>query len=251
MPSLALDHRLIYFAHCPKAGGTSVEKFMVTRWGDRVGMLGWGWDRTWFGQGGERTPGPPCSPQHYTWRDAKTRLPCAPDAVFALVRDPVARMVSEYRYQRTERRAGRLWPLLRRLDFSTWLHLMAAVQARNPYAFDNHFRPQSDFVPEGAAVFRLEDGLGAVGEWLCAQAGEPPPPDMPHDLKSPQGRERVVPNRADLALILHWYDEDYCRFGYRRPDASAAPEETGSNVRRIVVLGLAPVVDRLYRRGLI
>lgn len=251
MPTLALDRRLIYFAHCPKAGGTSIEKFMVSRWGDRVGMLGWGWDRMWFRQGGERADGPPCSPQHYVWRDAAARLPAPPDAVFAIVRDPVSRMVSEYRYQRSERRTGRLGPLVRGLDFSTWLHLMSAIHARNPYAFDNHVRPQAEFVPEGAVVFRLEDGLDRVGAWLCAQAREAPPPEMPHDLKSPSLPLAVVPTQDDLALILDWFEADYDRFGYRRPDVATTGPAPGWRLRRVVAEYVAPVVDRLYRRGLI
>jgi hypothetical protein len=251
MPVLALDHRLIYFAHCPKAGGTSIEKFMVARWGNRVGMLGWGWDRLWFAQRGQRADSPPCSPQHYVWQDAAPRLPSPPDAVFAIVRDPVARMVSEYRYQRAERRAGRLGALVRGLDFSTWLHLMAEVHARNPYAFDNHFRPQSEFVPDGARVFRLEDGLGAVGAWLCAQAGETPPHEMPHDLKSPSRGSAVVPSQADIALIRTWFEVDFRRFGYRLPDIAAAPAGWGPLGRQRVVRAMAPLIDRLYRRGLI
>ena len=47
MPSLTLDNRLIWFAHCPKAGGTSIETLMVETWGDRVGHLHWGWDLWW------------------------------------------------------------------------------------------------------------------------------------------------------------------------------------------------------------
>ena len=47
---------------------------------------------------------------------------------------------------------------------------MLAVLRLNPRAFDNHLRPQADFVPEGA-VFRLEDGLGAALDLLGATTG--------------------------------------------------------------------------------
>src|SRR6056297_915226 len=106
MPSLTLDETLIWFAHCPKAGGTSVEQVMVTRWGARVGHLHWGWDR-WWARGGWRVACPPNSPQHLTWADTRAVLPRTPDAVFALVRDPAARMVSEHRWQRRRRRGTR------------------------------------------------------------------------------------------------------------------------------------------------
>jgi hypothetical protein len=249
MPSLTLDEQLIYFAHCPKAGGTSVEQFMVARWGDRVGHLGWGWDREWSGRGGERAGGIPSSPQHYTWHDAARVLPRQPDAVFAVVRDPVARMISEYRYQQTERRKGRLaWPL-QGLGFSTWLHLMAEVHARNPYVFDNHFRPQGEFVPDGATVFRLEDGLGQVGTWLCAQAGEAGPVAMPHELKAGSRIPPVQPARQDLDLISSWFSGDFQRFGYRFPLVTEAPADRHAGSRRAFARTVAPIVDTLYRRG--
>lgn len=251
MPSLALDGRLIYFAHCPKAGGTSIERFMVDRWGERVGLLGWGWDRLWAWQGGERAGGIPSSPQHYIWTDAAGVLPDQPDAVFAVVRDPVARMVSEYRYQKSERRTGRMGRVLHLLDFSTWLHLMAAVHARNPYAFDNHLRAQAEFVPEGATVFRLEDGLAEVGAWLCRQANEQPPSDMPHDLKSAARPIPVVLHATDIALISSWFAEDFQRFGYPVPDPGLADPDPAIARRHHVVRWLAPAVDALYRRGLI
>jgi hypothetical protein len=251
MPSLTLDRQLIYFAHCPKAGGTSVEQFMVARWGERVGHLGWGWDREWTGRGGERAGGIPSSPQHYTWDDARRVLPRPPDAVFAVVRDPVARMVSEYRYQQSERRGGRLAGPLRRMGFSTWLCMMAEVYACNPYAFDNHFRPQAQFVPHGAKVFRLEDGLGQVGQWLCAQAGEAGPVAMPHELRTGARAPRVEPTREDLDLIRVWYSMDFVRFGYPVPDVRRAPSDPHARRRRALAGVAGPIVDSLYRRGLI
>ena len=145
--------------------------------------------------------------------EARGQLPRLPDAAFAVVRDPVARMISEYRYQCRDRLTGRAgWPL-RRLSFSTWLALMLRVAARNPYSHDNHFRPQVAFLPEtGVTVFRLEDGLAPVGAWLCAAAGETCPADaFPHDLKSGAEAVPMLPSRQDLALIAEAYAEDYRR----------------------------------------
>jgi hypothetical protein len=246
MPSLLLDGRLIYFAHCPKAGGTSVERFMVDRWGDAVGMLGWGWDRKWRREG-ERAGEVPSSPQHYIWEDARRVLPRAPDHVFTVVRDPVARMVSEYRYQQAGRLTGPFGRPLRGLGFATWLRLMFAMAARNPYTHDNHFRPQTDFLPEGeVTVFRLEDGLGPVFAWLCGLAEIPAPEVPPHDLKAERGRP-VVASEADKALIYRRFHADYARFGYAAPAGAEEAEAPPSALIRAA----APVFDRLYRRGLV
>jgi len=246
MPSLTLDGRLIYFAHCPKAGGTSVERFMVERWGAAVGMLGWGWDRAWARRG--QLPGEiPCSPQHLVWEDALRVLPRAPDHVFTVVRDPVARMVSEYRYQRSGRLTGPVGRPLRGLGFSSWLRLMFALADRNPYTHDNHFRPQVDFVPNaGVTVFRLEDGLDPVLRWLCDRAGEPAPGVSPHDLKA-VGGIRALPSPEDRVLILGRYRGDCLRFGYPLPEEAGGPAPAVSGLVRAA----AAAVDGFYRRGLV
>lgn len=246
MPSLTLDGRLIYFAHCPKAGGTSVERFMVERWGNAVGMLGWGWDRKWAREG-ERAGEIPSSPQHYVWEDARRVLPRAPDHVFTVVRDPVARMVSEYRYQQAGRLTRPFGRPLRGLGFGAWLRLMFAMADRNPYTHDNHFRPQTDLVPKGeVTVFRLEDGLDPVFAWLCRLAGAPAPEVPPHDLKAANGR-RVMPSEADKALIYLRFRSDYARFGYAPPAVAEGAEAPPPALIRAA----APLLDRLYRRGLV
>lgn len=213
MPSLTLPDALIWFAHVPKAGGTSVEQMMVATWGAAVGHLHWGWD-LWWQRGGWRRADPPNSPQHLIWADAQRALPAAPTHVFAVVRDPAARMVSEYRWQRQGRRGTRAGRWLARLPFSLWLRLMLAMAKVHPHAFDNHLRPQGDFIPEGAVVFRLEDGLQPVADWLgrvTGQAGLA----LPHALKS---AARPLCLRAeDRARIARAFAADYRRFGYAAP----------------------------------
>jgi hypothetical protein len=246
MPSVEINGRLIYFAHCPKAGGTSVERFMVDRWGDSVRLLGWGWDRRWAGRG-ERAGEVPSSPQHFVWEDARRALPREPDAVFTVVRDPVARMVSEYRYQREGRLTGLFGRPVRTLGFSTWLRLMFALADRNPYTHDNHFRPQVAFLPpDGARVFRLEDGLGPVLSWLAGLAGQPAPEALPHDLQTGKGLS-VVPTALDKGLIFQRFTEDYRRFGYAPPDVAEVRDERGA----ATLNATAAMLDPLYRRGLV
>ena len=244
MPSLTLSDRLIWFAHCPKAGGTSVEHFMVSRWGSAVGHLHWGWDR-WWQRGGWRVADPPNSPQHLVWADAEPRLPRAPDAVFAIVRDPVARMASEYRWQRHGRRGTRLGKTLSYLPFSLWLRLMLMVRTRNPHAFDNHLRLQSDFAPAHAKVFHLENGLGPVLTWLTDIVGESAGTlALPHAIQTP-GKTPIDPR--DAALIGAAFATDYRRFGYLRPPA-VKPVRQGYDVLASL---LALWVSKLERRGLI
>lgn len=233
MPSVTLDSRLIWFAHCPKAGGTSVERVLVDCFGDAVGHLSWGWD-LWWRSGGWRRADPPNSPQHLIWEDAERALPGPPDVVFALVRDPVARMISECRYQRSARRGTRAGRWLAHLPFPIWLRLMLRLARLNPYAFDNHLRPQCDFIPEGAAIFRLEDGLEQVGAWMAEHIGCPPlPATFPHRLSGRGTAPRIDPR--DRALIARTFAADYARFGYE-------PEAQGSAARPIVDLAALVII---------
>ena len=241
MPSLTLPDRLIWFAHCPKAGGTSIEQFMVAHWGDAVGHLHWGWD-LWWRDGGWRVADPPNSPQHLIWEDALRQLQRPPDAVFAMVRDPVARMASEHRWQRKGRRGRWAGKALAYLPFPVWLRLMLAVAVRHPHAFDNHLRPQADFVPETARVFRLEDGLDAVAEWLGQATGRSVADTaFPHALST--GARQAV-SKQDACRIAEAFAADYDRFGYIRPAGQVRPD-IADRLARLV----APAIVRLERRG--
>jgi len=243
MPSLSLEDRLIWFAHCPKAGGTTIETLLVDTWKDRVGHLRWGWD-LWWKQGGWRVATPPSSPQHLIWTDASEVLSISPDIVFALVRDPVRRLMSEHRYQRKYRRGRRAGRALACLPFSFWLRLMLAVARRNPYAFDNHLRPQTDFIPSHARVFRLEEGIEPVVNWLgdvTGKSGLSVPAPM---LKTGSS---AVPAPDTVALIEEAFAEDYARFGY---DRLSDPLPDRGLLDRLAE-ALAPGVAALERRGLL
>ena len=241
MPSLTLPDRLIWFAHCPKAGGTSVEQAMVAEWGSAVGHLHWGWDLWWRG-GGWRVADPPNSPQHLVWEDALRTLPRAPDAVFALVRDPVTRMASEHRWQRRGRRATRIGRALAHLPFGLWLRVMLAAAARHPHVFDNHFRPQAAFVPEGARIFQLEQGVEAALDWLKAAAGRPVPAmTAPHAIATGPGAQVAS---SEAGLIGRVFAVDYRRFGYVPP-----PRARVRPLLDRLARGLAPLVVWLDRRG--
>ena len=213
MPLLTLDDRTVWFAHCPKAGGTSIERVLVGIEGGRVEHLHWGWDK-WFRGGGWKEDRPPCSPQHLVWTDAVPLLERAPDKVFAVVRDPADRLQSEWRWQRTGRRGTRLGKALARLPFSAWLPIVLAMAERNAYAFDNHLRPQSDFVPDDAQVFRLEDGLNNVFGWLSKRLDRELPCGT-HLLKT-DGKPFAT--EALNGLIVRAHRVDYARFGYVTPD---------------------------------
>jgi hypothetical protein len=233
MPSLELNGRLIYFAHCPKAGGTSVERFMVERWGSAVGLLGWGWDRR-GARRGERAGEIPSSPQHLRLggcaaRPAAGAGPCVHGGA-----GPGGADGERVSLPAGGAADGAVRAAGSRAGFAAWLRLMFAMADRNPYTHDNHFRPQVDFLPPtGVTVFRLEDGLGAGPELACGACRASRSPETPpHDLKT--AGARVVPSADDKALISMRFREDYLRFGYAAPETAESAGMHGSGALRAV-----------------
>ncbi len=239
MPLAIAGNRTIYFAHVPKAGGSSVELYMHERFGDlslrsitRKGRLS------------RFEPGPfsavMTSPNHLVWQDARFFLPRRVDLSFALVRDPLARIVSQYRFQKPHSKASGL-------DFSTWLRVVLRAAALDPRIYGNHIRPQVDFLSEGMEVFRLEDGLDRIIDWLDARLGEGAPGiSMGHIQKS--AKVSVEPKREDVALVARYYAADYDRFGYSPPDPAAHPSDPLAGLRDLAARPLARGVILRHRR---
>lgn len=133
------------------------------------------------------------------------------DHAFTVVRHPVARAISEYRYQR--RAAGLHLTRWRMAGFNSWLHYSLRHTEANPDYRDRHFRPQVDFLCFDCAVHRYEDGLEAVMAGVSAAAGL----DIPF-LPAPRNispHRPVHVSQSSLDLIAKVYAADFDRFGYR------------------------------------
>jgi hypothetical protein len=214
MPLVFADDKRIFFAHVPKAGGTSVEDYLKARFGE-VTMLNRNWNNDTRRSGGLRgSAGLIAPPQHLSATDLRQILPAHIDFSFAMVRDPVQRMISEYHFRNMTLRG-------RRMGFSLWLRLVLQAYRISPTVLENHIRPQSDLVPEDCEIFRLEDGFELLRRRLDDVCGEVAPQiKFPHALAKAKGF-KAVPSPADLALIFKAYDLDYIRFGYTLSPAEA------------------------------
>jgi Sulfotransferase family len=205
MPLCKISGKLVYFAHVPKCGGSAIEKYLTDRFGALAlvdnAFLGIPLKEHWC-----RT-----SPQHLP-TEAFSRLfpPGFFDAVFAVVRHPVERMISEYHYLRERHNSLPLG-----LSFSSWLKQVPGAYMNDRWACDNHLRPMADIVPEGAKVFRYEDGLDQVIPYIDALAGNN---DGPRKIEVVLARTskgvRAVACPEDLHPINMMYHRDFTRFGY-------------------------------------
>ncbi len=212
MPLIRLPNaKLIYFAHVPKCAGTTLERYLETRFGV-MGFL----DRQ-YGAIEVADRWSLTSPQHMPEITRQRYLPDDfIDASFAIVRHPAARLRSVFLFQR-EIQGG----IPSDQDFESWLASLSATTA-SPYELDGHLRPMTDCVPEQAKVFALEAGLKPVIAWFDEMSGEVAD-DIPiRSLNVLQRRlqseNRDVPqvtlSQEALERVAVLYAADYARFDY-------------------------------------
>jgi hypothetical protein len=203
MPFIDHDGKRVLYVHVPKTGGTSVERWLGSLATLRLHSVG--------------VPQPlRVTPQHLRHADIEALLGEGFfEYAFMTVRNPFARLESEYRMQVALAEQG-FWG--KAPKFGPWLERALERMARDPHADDNHLRPQWDFLGEGVEVFRLEDGLDRALKTVAGRIGAPPPATAEHALRS-----EPVPIRwrkPDILRVRRAYAEDFAEFGYE----DTAPE---------------------------
>ena len=188
--------RVVLFVHVPKCAGTSVTSLLgglgEVRFDDRV-RLG----RHWI------------HPRHLTATSLeKIFVKEMFDYSFMMVRNPVERLLSEFRYQ--SRKAFPRWQLF--LGFDRWLAWSLKRAARHPGYRQNHFRRQVEFRAFECDVFRIEDGLAPLVQKLNAEIDAKLPEEPEHLNPSPRRDLRM--SLQSLDLILTTYADDFTAFGY-------------------------------------
>lgn len=186
MPLARFGDRIVFFVHIPKTGGASVDHYLAAH----GAMALW----TSGGQGWAK-----CSPQHIHAAVYDRIVPRGfADAAFTIVRNPLTRLISEYRYRKARRKLD--------IGFDDWALRAMAKRDRDPYALDNHLRPQHEFIRGDLTLFRFEDGLEPVFDWIDGQAGVPRA-ERPWANKA--SGDPVVPGAQIQALIRDIYAEDF------------------------------------------
>ncbi|KIC18761.1 MULTISPECIES: sulfotransferase family 2 domain-containing protein [unclassified Leisingera] len=196
MPLYRNGDKVILFVHIPKTGGSTVEEVLkaagapqALKYHKRLGYSN-------------------ATPQHMHWEVIRHWIPQVfYDYAFAVVRHPLARLVSEYHWRKaiTENRE---LP-----DFDTWANRQMNRYPKDNYILDNHIRPQSEFLGPKVEAFRLEDGLDhAVHtglEWLGLPVDDV---KIHHARKSERSPQTV--SQKTLERAKAFYAADFERFGY-------------------------------------
>ncbi|CAH7428144.1 hypothetical protein VCHA48O428_90027 [Vibrio chagasii] len=201
MPIIVNDkNEIILFSHIPKNGGTSVENALKNNYE----MTLYNHDSSYFING--------VSPQHIEYRVLSKIIPTKMiEKSFAVVRNPVNRIVSEYKY--TVERNRRIKLLF---DINEFVSFSIKKSQGNRKFQDNHIRPQVDFVFDGMSIYKLETDMGSLSNDLKSKFDFYFASEIPHSNKSTHKVDEELSD-ASLKVISEYYKEDFERFGYQVP----------------------------------
>jgi hypothetical protein len=197
MPLFEINGRRILFIHVPKNAGTSITNLLSQYSEARLDAK-------------LRIYGKTFRARHLHGELLEQMIhPGMVDYAFMVVRHPLARMISEYHYQRRPGTSGIRWQRL--TGFEAWLDYSLWRSSLDPGYWESHFRPQSSFECFDCEVFRLEDGLDAMSHRLSEVTGQPigTAPTL-----NSQPRAHLTVSPSARYRILDRYRNDCARFGY-------------------------------------
>ncbi|NIZ61757.1 hypothetical protein DL239_12325 [Sedimentitalea sp. CY04] len=216
MPIYKKNGKAVLFVHIPKSAGTTVDHIFLSN----------GWKVT-FQDGGGRADTilrhMKCSFQHFH-ASLLTQMinPHSFDAVFTILRNPLSRLKSEYRW-RMEHGSGP------QIEFNTWVTRMFRAYYRNRFVLDNHIRPQGQFILPGAQITALENGLEHTMTGLSHILGESFVYDPNTRRNTSERCKAEIPTSAMTTwLIRRFYARDFALHRRAlRPDIAQSTEVEG------------------------
>ncbi len=194
MPLYRIDDKIVHFIHIPKTAGSSTSQVL------RRLSSSWAFaHRSNLGFAN-------CTPQHMHAAIHSVFLPeefC--DYSFAITRHPIERIKSEYLMRSTGPAA--------KMSFDSFVSDAFRRYRSNPYLYDNHIRPQAEFVTMNTNVFAIEDGLQEILASVFSAIGKP--------RRFSRAPRRRTSDRCEITMstktedkIRAFYAVDFERFGY-------------------------------------
>lgn len=168
MPVFTTSHTRILFVHIPKTAGTSIEESFATS--------GWKTEFLHCPAKTKTADKSPCNPQHYHQLMIKHFIKDDIDDEFTVVRHPFTRLISEMLWRNPWavnhiKTHGFNELFLTKFQNFSIHHMKEHIRIENEYLldppkfletdrkfhFDNHFRPQHDFVSDNTTVYKFEE----------------------------------------------------------------------------------------------
>lgn len=205
------QEKTLLFIHVPKTGGTAVETFFRA-----AGLTGY-FDPPGYMPVRRYLKVPPA---HYDYEMLRRLFDLDALYSFAIVRHPVSRMISQYKWSREK---STMADALSKTGFSDFLGLMFSEYRKNENLAAGHFKPQARFVGEKVSkVFKYESGLGSIIRSVLEDCGFQPQGELTLPRVNTSSQMNVVPSASDIDLIQDFYAEDFAAFGYEREALSGS-----------------------------
>jgi hypothetical protein len=157
--------------------------------------------------------------------------------IWAVVREPLQRFVSDYLYLKYKLLVPRpqkprleqvLWPASELgskedvlFDFAIFTRTVLSALRRQPMLFDQHFLPQCEFlrdIPNHRLTLGRFENLDTFIEQFQTRIGSET--RMKPQMVSDKTKEEIVIDTETLTSILDFYKEDYETLGYPLPNRS-------------------------------
>lgn len=226
MPVFRKDGKNILFVHIPKTGGSSIDTVFRAS----------GYEMHFVdGEVGEGTINQlrRCTPQHMHGAMLRQTFKLHRfDAIFMIVRDPIARFRSEYLWRNRKKKHI----AVDAASVEKWATESFAKFASDSYAYDNHLRPQADFLVPGVKVYRIEDGMDSILADLNSSYGLDLQQEAPRvregSTNSGVSSRDVTVSPSLEARVKEFYRQDYERFGYPGGPPTSALVRLGRGMSR-------------------
>jgi hypothetical protein len=208
MPIFTKDNINVFYIHVPKTGGTYIEHFFKKN----------GFSISEFDVKQNKLR--KCTPQHMHAEQINHLYNIKEfDYVFMTVRNPVFRFRSEFimRHQNFNQKTDLLEKYK---DINIWWKIVKRNFEKNPFAHDNHIRPQFEFYINGIDVFKQEEGydeqwaqtleskIGIKFDVLTIPRKKHAEKDYGDDIK------KLILNDDVFEDIKKLYQKDYAIFDY-------------------------------------
>lgn len=191
------------FIHVPKTGGTAIETYFRG-----IGLTGYFDPATYM----PIRPYLKLPPAHYDYGVLNRLYNLDSLYSFAVVRHPVRRMVSEYKWA-LEKSTGA--EALAGKSFGDYIRFMFDHYRRDENVAAGHFKPQIRFVGDKVSkIFKYEAGLESIIAHVLKDVGLSIERQVKLPVVNSTSGRKVVPSAEDIALIRDFYAEDFKAFGY-------------------------------------
>jgi hypothetical protein len=215
VPVFSKDEKYILFIHIPKSAGSSIERTGTElRWNESFSIRGRALKDLKYCK---------ATLQHLHAEPLELLLNLDEfDSIFTVVRNPFSRLKSEYYWQRSQN--------ITNIGVDEWIVGTFERYPKNRYLYDNHIRPQVEFLPdhEKLQVFKLEEGGVEKAKDIFLSLSPAPKKikswakrlltgfaNERQEKRSEKDPEIEAKFAEHYEKIVEFYKEDYSAFSYK------------------------------------